>query len=61
MKELEPSAQSKAAYEAISVINKLLAIPLGEQIYRKEIGILFKMVELINTPIFVVDDRNSSL
>ncbi len=37
----------------LKVIDKLLSLSLGEQIYAKQISLLFKVIEFKSNPIFV--------
>lgn len=47
--------ESQLTKEVLQVINRLLTIPLGEQLYQKELSILFKILEHQTTPVFVTN------
>ena len=40
----------------LKIIAKLLDMPTGEQIYRREIGILFDILELKAKPMFITEN-----
>lgn len=40
----------------LRIIDKLLSLTAGEQIFRREIGILFKIIELKSNPISLSKD-----
>lgn len=37
----------------LRIIDKLLSLPLGEQIYGDKVNFLFKQFELISNPLFI--------
>lgn len=49
---LEPTEEMKTAREICGAINKLLTIPAGEQIYRRELNLLFDMLALTSKPLY---------
>lgn len=46
--------EQELALETTKVINKLLTTPLGEQVYRDELAVLFNTLKWLNTPILKV-------
>lgn len=38
----------------LKIIDKLLSLPIGEQLYEKEIKLLFEIIKFKTYPIFVV-------
>ena len=52
IKKLQELPTVNTNYET-ECIARLLSIPAGEQIYRREIGILFNILELKSKPMFV--------
>jgi len=41
----------------LKVIDKLFSITGGEQLYRREIGILFNILELLSKPMFITKNK----
>ena len=56
MKELRPTEHMQLAGDTLRVIDKLLSIPAGEQIYCKQLKTLFTMLELLANPIYTTHD-----